>query len=142
MVQSDKAWEEGQVLRCALAHPDCRITEAPSWVILTLLEGITRRGCRLLEHLVMALDDSQGIVIAESHLDGAVQTLIMNVLLATLYEDGYVEFLSGLLDEPRFFDFQHPLDVQITLTPSGEQAHIWEALALQLSYRLGHPSIQ
>jgi len=130
MVHSDKAWEEGQVLRWALAHPDCRITEVPSWVILILLEDITRWGCQLLEHLVMALDDSQGIVMAESHLDRAVQTLMTNVLLGSLYEDGYIEIPSGLLDEPRFFDLQHPLDVQITLTPSGEQAHIWEELEL------------
>jgi len=130
MGQSDKAWKQGQVLRWALAHPHCTITEVPSWVILILLEDITRWGCQLLEHLVMALDDSQGIVMAESHLDRAVQTLMTNVLLSSLHEDGYIELVSGLLDEPRFFDFHHPLEVQITLTPSGEQAHIWEELGL------------
>jgi hypothetical protein len=130
MGHSDKAWKQRQVLGWALAHPDCAITEVPSWVILILLEDITRWGCQLLEHLVMALDDSQGIVMPESYLDRAVQTLMTNVLLSSLHEDGYIELASGLLDEPRFFDFHHPLEVQITLTPSGEQAHIWEELEL------------
>jgi hypothetical protein len=130
VVHSDKAWKEGQVLRWALAHPKCTITDVPSWVILILLEDVTRWGCKLLEHLVMALDDSQGVVMAESHLDRAVQTLMTNVLLSSLYEDGYIELAPGLLDEPRFFDFHHPLEVQVTLTPSGEQAHIWEELEL------------
>lgn|SRR5512139_759959 len=130
MGQSDKAWKQGQVLRWALEHPHCTITEVPSWVILILLQDITRWGCQLLENLVMALDDSQGIVMAESHLGRAVQALMTNVLLSSLYEDGYIEFVSGLLDEPRFFDVHHPVEVQITLTPSGEQAHIWEELEL------------
>jgi hypothetical protein len=130
MGHSDKAWKQGQVLGWALAHPYCTISEVPSWVILILLEDITRWGCELLEHLVMAVDDSQGIVMAESHLDRAVQTLMTKVLLSSLHEDGYIELASGLLDEPRFFDFHHPLEVQITLTPSGEQAHIWEELEL------------
>jgi hypothetical protein len=130
MGQSDKAWKQGRVLRWALAHPHCTITEVPSWVILILLQDITRWGCQLLEDLVMALDDSQGIVMAESHLDRAVQTLMTNVLLSSLHEDGYIELALGLPDEPRFFDFHHPVEVQITLTPSGEQAHIWEELEL------------
>ena len=130
MVHSDKAWKEGQVLRWALAHPKCTITEVPSWVILILLEDVTRWGCQLVEHLVMALDDSQGIVMAESHLDRAVQTLMTKVLLSSLHEDGYIELAPGLLDEPRFFDFHYPLEVQVTVTPSGEQTHIWEELEL------------
>ena len=130
MGHSDKAWKQGQVLRWALAHPHCTITEVPSWVTLILLEDITRWECELLEHLVMALDNSQGIVMAEGYLDRAVQTLMTNVLLTSLHEDGYIELASRLLDEPRFFDFHRPLEVQITLTPSGEQAHIWEELEL------------
>jgi len=130
MGHSDKAWKERQVLTWALAHPHCTITELPPWVILTLLEDITRWGCQLLEHLVMALDDSQGIVMAESHLERAVQTLMTNVLLSSLHEDGYIEFASGLFDEPRFFDFDSPLDLQVTLTPSGEEARVWEELEL------------
>jgi len=130
MGQSDKAWKQGQVLRWALEHPHCTITEAPSWVILILLQDITRWGCQLLEDLVMAMDDSQGIVMAESHLNRSVQALMTNVLLSSLYEDGYIEFVSDLFDEPRFFDSHHPVEVQITLTPSGEQAHIWEELEL------------
>jgi hypothetical protein len=137
MGHSDKVWKEGQVLRWALAHPDCTITEVPSWVILILMEDITRWGCHLLEHLVMALDNSQGIVMVETHLDRPVQTLMTNVLLSSLYEDGYIEFASGLLDEPLFFDFHHPLEVQISLTPSGEQAHIWEELELFSSLHRG-----
>lgn len=130
MGQSDKAWKQGQVLRWALAHPHCTITEVPSWVILILLQDITRWGCQLLEDLVMALDDSHGIVLAESDLDRAVQALMTNVLLSSLYEDGHIDFVSGFLDEPRFFDCHHPVEVQITLTPSGEQAYIWEELEL------------
>jgi hypothetical protein len=130
MGHSDKAWKQGQVLRWALAHRECAFTEVPSWAILILLEDITRWDCQLLEHLVMALDDSQGMVMAESYLDRAVQTLMTNVLLSSLHEDGYIELASYLPDEPRFFDFHHPLDVQITLTPSGEQAHILEELEL------------
>jgi len=130
MGQSEKAWKQGQVLRWALVHPQCAITEVPSWVISILLEDITRWECELLEHLVMALDDSQGIVMAESHLERAVQTLMTNVLLSSLHEDGYIELALGLFDEPRLFDFHSPLEVQITLTPSGEEAHIWEELEL------------
>jgi hypothetical protein len=130
MVQSDKAWKRGQVLRWALAHPHCTITEVPSWVILILLQDITRWGCQLLADLVMALDDSQGIVMAKSHLERAVQTLMTNVFLSSLYEDGYIEFVLGLRDEPRFFDCHHPVEVQIILTPSGEQAYIWKELEL------------
>jgi hypothetical protein len=128
MGHSDKGWKQGQVLGWALAHRECAITEVPSWALLILLEDIIRRDCQLLEHLVMALDDSQGIVMAESYLNRAVQMLMTKVLLSSLREDGYIELTSGLLEEPRFFDFHHPLDVQITLTPSGEQAHIWEEL--------------
>lgn len=130
MGHSDKTWKQGQVLRWALAHPHCTITDVPSWVIMILLEDITRWECRLLEHLVMALDDSQEIVMPESYLDRAVQTLMTNVLLSSLHEDGYIELASGLLDEPRLFDFHHPIEAQISLTPSGEQAHIWEELEL------------
>jgi hypothetical protein len=130
MGHSDKAWKEGQVLSWALAHPRCTITEIPSWVILILLEDITRWDCQLLEHLVMALDHSQGIVMAESHLERAVQTLMTNVLLSSLHEDGYIELASRLFDEPRFFDFHSPHEVQITLTPSGQAAHLWEELEL------------
>lgn len=53
-----------------------------------------------------------------------------NVLLSSLYEDRCIELAAGLVDEPRFFDFHHPLEVQVTLTPSGEQAHIWEEFEL------------
>ena len=130
MGQSEKAWKQGQVLRWALVHPQCAITEVPSWVISILLEDITRWECELLEHLVMALDDSQGIVMAETYLERAVQRLMTNVLLTSLLEDGYIELASGLLDEPQLFDLHHPLEVQISLTPSGERAHIWKELEL------------
>jgi len=130
MGHSNKAWKEGQVLRWALSHPHSTITEVPSWVIMILLEDITRGGCELLEHLVMVLDDSQGTVMAESYVERAVQALMANVLLSSLHEDGYIELTSGLFDEPRFFDFHSPPEVQITLTPSGEEARIWEELEL------------
>lgn len=130
MVHPDKMWKDGQILRWALAHRDCTITDVPSWVIMILLEDITRYGCQLLEHLVMALDDSQGIVMNESYIERVVEKLMTNVLLSSLHEDGHIELVCGLREEPRFFDLHHPLEVQIALTPSGEKAHIWEELEL------------
>ncbi|UCG11031.1 MAG: hypothetical protein JSU72_10700, partial [Deltaproteobacteria bacterium] len=81
-------------------------------------------------HLVMALDNSQGPVMQDGYLEQTAEKLVINVLLASLYEDGYIEVSGGLLDEPRLFDFHHELDIQISLTSSGEEAHIWEELDL------------
>jgi hypothetical protein len=66
----------------------------------------------------------------DGYLEHATEKLMTNVLLASLYEDGYIEISRGLLDDPRLFDFDHDLDVQIALTPSGEEAQVWEELNL------------
>jgi hypothetical protein len=34
------------------------------------------------------------------------------------------------MDDPRLFDFDHDLDVQVSLTQSGEEAQVWEELNL------------
>jgi hypothetical protein len=129
----DKIRKDAQVLRWAMANRDCTITEVPSWVIMALLEDIARYNAQLLEYLAMAFDDSGGIVMDGTRLEGAVEKLMANVLLSSLHEDGHIEVGCGIFDEPLFFDLRSPLDVQIALTPSGEEAHIREELKLFIS---------
>jgi hypothetical protein len=126
----DKIRKDAQVLRWAMANRDCTIADVPSWVIMTLLEDVVRYGAQLLEYLVMAVDDSEGIVMDGTRLEGAVEKLMTNVLLSSLHEDGHIEVGCSLLDEPLFFDLHSPFDVAIALTPSGEEAHIGEELEL------------
>ena len=64
----------------------------------------------------------------EGYLEHAAERLMTNVLLASLYEDGYIEIAWDLLEDPRLFDFDHDLDVQVSLTPSGEEAQVWNDL--------------
>jgi len=137
MLHPDKVWKDAQVLRWAMTNRDCPITFVPSWVIMTLLEDIVRYRCQLLEYLVMAFDDSEGVVMDGTRLEWAVEKLMFNVLLSSLHEDGHVELGCGLLDEPLFFDLHNPLDVEMALTPSGEKAHIREELELFRSNQQG-----
>jgi hypothetical protein len=62
------------------------------------------------------------------YLEHAAERLMTNVLLSSLYEDGYIEIARGLLDDPRLFDFDHDLNVQVSLTPSGQEAQVWNDL--------------
>ena len=133
----DKVWQDAQVLRWAMTNPACPITSVPSWVVMALLEDIVRYGCQLLEYLVMAFDDSEGVVMDGTRLEWAVEKLMTNVLLSSLHEDGHIELGCGLLDEPLFFDLHHPLDVEMVLTPSGEKAQIREELELFRSNQRG-----
>lgn len=66
----------------------------------------------------------------DGYLKYATEKLMTSVLLASLYEDGYIEISHGALSDPRFFDFHHDLEVEISLTPSGEEAQVWEELNL------------
>jgi hypothetical protein len=66
----------------------------------------------------------------DGYLEHATEKLMTNVLLASLHEDGYIEISPGLMDDPRLFDFDHDLDVQVSLTQSGEEAQVWEELNL------------
>jgi hypothetical protein len=84
----------------------------------------------LVEQLVMALNGSWGAVMQDGYLEHATEKLMTNVLLASLHEDGYIEISPGLMDDPRLFDFDHDLDVQVSLTQSGEEAQVWEELNL------------
>jgi hypothetical protein len=78
----------------------------------------------------MALHGSWGAVMQEGYLEHATEKLMTNILLASLYEDGYIEIAQGLLQDPRLFDFDHDLNVQVNLTPSGEEAQVWNDLNL------------
>jgi hypothetical protein len=130
MLYPDKRWKDAQVVRWAMANRDCTISAVPSWIIMALLEDIVRYRGQLLDYLVMALDDSDAVVMDSARLKWAVEKLMMNVLLSSLHEDGHIEVGCGLLDEPQLFDLHNRPDVEIALTPSGEKAHIGEELAL------------
>jgi hypothetical protein len=126
----DTASDDAAVFKWALTNRSCKVTDVPHWVIMILLEDIVHCECRLTEQLVMALDESQPITLDNACLERSVERFMTNVLLASLYEDGYIEFTPALLEDPQFFDFQHQLDVHITVTPSGEVAQVWEELDL------------
>ena len=130
MCQLEQAIKESETLRWAQANRDCKITEVPSWVIMVLMEDIIYNGSNLVEQVVMVLHGSWGGIMQDGYLECATEKLMTNVLLASLYEDGYIEISSGSLDDPSFFDFHHEMDVQITLTPTGEEAQVWEELDL------------
>lgn len=120
--------EEIEIIRWALANRQCKITAVPHWVIMALMEDIVHFECNLIESLVMALDKSQEVVLQNDCLERATENLMTSVLLASLHEDGYIEITADFLEDPYFFDFHHQFSVQITLTPSGEDARVWEEL--------------
>jgi hypothetical protein len=128
MKNLDRSLIETEILRWALTNRICKITEVPHWVIMSLLEDIVHTGGHLVEQLVMAIDDSQGMIMEEDQVERAVEQLMTKVLLASLHDDGHIEISSGLANDSYFFDFQQQMDVQITVTPTGEQAQIWEEL--------------
>ena len=128
MSDLERAVKEAEVLKWAQENRDCKITEAPHWVIMILMEDIVYSGCSLIEQIVMALHGSWGAVMQDGYLECATEKLMTSVLLASLHEDGYIEISRGLMDDPCFFDFDHELDLEITLTPSGEEAKVWEEL--------------
>jgi hypothetical protein len=130
MCQLEQAVKEAETYRWAQANRDCKITEVPNWLIMTLMEDIIYSGCNLIEQLVIVLHGSWVGVMQEGYLECAAEKLMTNVLLASLYEDGYIEISNGSPDDPRFFDFHHEIDINITLTPSGEEAQVWEELDL------------
>ena len=124
----ERAVKEAEILKWAQENRECKITDAPHWVIMSLMEDIVYFDCHLLEHVIMALHGSWGAVMQEGYLEHAAERLMTNVLLASLYEDGYIEIAQGLLDDPRLFDFDHDLNVQVSLTPLGEEAQVWNDL--------------
>ena len=130
MCDLETAVKEAEILRWAQENRSCKITEVPHWVIMTLMEDIVYAGCNLIEQLVMALHGSWGAVMQDGYLKYATEKLMTSVLLASLYEDGYIEISHGALTDPCFFDFDHNLEVEISLTPSGEEAEVWEELNL------------
>jgi hypothetical protein len=128
MCELERAVKEAEVLKWAQENRSCKITEVPHWLIMILMEDIVYSGCNLIEQIVMALHGSWGAVMQEGYLEYASEKLMTSVLLASLYEDGYIEISRGLSDDPCFFDFDHELSVEVTLTPSGEEAKVWEEL--------------
>jgi hypothetical protein len=130
MYDLERAVREAELLEWAQGNRGCKITEVPHWIIMTLMEDIVYSGCNLIEQLVMALHGSWGAVMQDGYLERATEKLMTSVLLASLYEDGYIEISRSLQDDPRFFDFEHELDVEIALTPSGEKADVWDELNL------------
>ncbi len=130
MFDLEKAVKETEIQKWAQDNRRCKITHVPHWVIMTLMEDIVYFECHLLEQLIMALHGSWGAVMQEGYLEHATEKLMTNVLLASLYEDGYIEISRGLLGDPGLFDFDHDLEVQVSLTPSGEEAQVWQELNL------------
>ena len=116
-LQSEIVLRNTEVLRWALANRSCRITEAPHWLIMALLEDIVLRKCHLIEQLVKALDEFRGWVNEEGYLERSVERLMNNVLLASLHEDGHISDSCGLLNEVYLFELHNGLDIQIDLAP-------------------------
>ena len=141
MCDLEKAVKEAEILKWAQKNRRCKLTEAPHWVIMSLMEDIVYYDCHLLEQLIMALHGSWGAVMQEGYLEQATEKLMTNVLLASLHEDGYIEISPGLMEDPGLFDFDHSLEVQVSVTPSGEEAQVWkelnlfEAMPLQPEFR-------
>jgi hypothetical protein len=128
MVDLERAVKEAEIIKWSQENRRCKIIDVPHWVIMALMEDIVYFDCHLLEQTIMALHGSWGAVMQEGYLEHAAERLLTNVLLASLYEDGYIEIARGLLDDPRLFDFDHDLNVQVSLTPSGEEAQVWNDL--------------
>jgi hypothetical protein len=130
MSDLERVVKEAEILKWAEENRNCKLTDAPHWIIMALMEDIVYFDRHLVEHLVMALNGSWGAVMQDGYLEHATEKLMTNILLASLHEDGYIEISSGLMDDPRLFDFDHDLDVQVSLTQSGEEARVWEELNL------------
>ncbi|MFP3870397.1 MAG: hypothetical protein ACLFVT_05895 [Syntrophobacteria bacterium] len=126
----EKVLENTEVLTWALANRGCKITEVPHWVIMAFLEDFVHFGCHVSEQLIVALDDTQRAAMEEGDLECRVEKLMTNVLISSLYEDGYLEVPDGWLDELGLFDFHHRIDLHITVLPSEEGTHPWEELDL------------
>ena len=130
MSELERAVREADILKWSQENRRCKITEVPNWVIMALMEDIVYFDCHLLEQLIMNLHGAWGAVMQDGYLEHATEKLMTNVLLASLYEDGYIEISQGLIDDPGLFDFDHELEVQVSLTPSGEEAQVWQELNL------------
>jgi hypothetical protein len=130
MSDLERVVKEAEIMKWAEENRRCKLTDAPHWIVMALMEDIVYFDCHLVEQLVMALNGSWGAVMQDGYLEHATEKLMTNVLLASLHEDGYIEISPGLMDDPRLFDFDHDLDVQVSLTQSGEEAQVWEELNL------------
>jgi len=128
MTDLERAVKEAEILKWGQENRHCKITEVPHSVIMALMEDIVYFDCQLLEQLIMSLHGSWGAVMQEGYLELATEKLMTNVLLASLYEDGYIEISPGLLEDPQLFDFDHDLEISVSLTPSGEEAQVWNEL--------------
>ena len=130
MADLERAVKEAEVLKWGEENRTCKITEVPHWVIMALMEDIVYFDCQLLEQVIVSLHGSWGVVMQQGYVELATQKLMTNVLLASLYEDGYIEISPGLLKDPQLFDFDHDHEVLVSLTPSGEEAQVWNELNL------------
>ena len=130
MSDLERAVKEAEILKWAGENRRCTLNDVPHWIIMALMEDIVYFDCHLVEQLVMALHGSWGAVMQDGYLEHATEKLMTNVLIASLHEDGYIEISPGLMNDPRLFDFDHDLDVQVSLTPSGEEAQVWDELNL------------
>ncbi len=130
MSDLERVVKKAEILKWAEENRRCKLTDAPHGIIMALMEDIVYFDCHLVEQLVMALNGSWGAVMQDGYLEHATEKLMTNILLASLHEDGYIEISPGLIDDPRLFDFDHDLDVQVSLTQSGEEAQVWEELNL------------
>lgn len=130
MSDLERVVKEAEILKWAEENRRCKLGDVPHWIIMALMEDIVYFDCHLVEQLVMALNGSWGAVMQDGYLEHATEKLMTNILLASLHEDGYIEISPGLMDDPRLFDFDHNLDVQVSLTPSGKEAQVWDELNL------------
>jgi hypothetical protein len=130
MSDLERVVKEAEILKWAEENRRCKLNDVPHWIIMALMEDIVYFDCHLVEQLVMALNGSWGAVMQDGYLEHATEKLMTNILLASLHEDGYIEISPGLMDDPRLFDFDHNLDVQVSLTPSGKEAQVWDELNL------------
>jgi hypothetical protein len=130
MSDLERVVEKAEILKWAEENRRCKLTDAPHWIIMPLMEDIVYFDCHLVEQVVMALNGAWGAVMQDGYLEHATEKLMTNILLASLHEDGYIEISPGLIDDPRLFDFDHDLDVQVSLTQSGQEAQVWEELNL------------
>ena len=130
MADLERVVKEAEILKWAEENRGCKLTDAPHWIVMALMEDIVYFDCHLVEQLVMALNGSWGAVMQDGYLEHATEKLMTNVLLASLHEDGYIEISPGLMDDPGLFDFDHDLDLEVSLTQSGKEAQVWEEFNL------------
>ena len=87
MSDLERVVKEAEILKWAEENRNCKLTDAPHWIIMALMEDIVYFDRHLVEQLVMALNGSWGAVMQDGYLEHATEKLMTNVLLASLHEE-------------------------------------------------------